>query len=200
MSAARERGMHFDYPPIEGVSAQLLLVTHEHGDHNAVDVVGGDPHVVRSKAGTFETPLGEVVSINGEHDDAAGTERGANAIVVFTLGGMRVCHFGDFGQRELREEQAQAIGTPDLLFLPVGGGPTIDGAHATRIAERLGAQIVVPMHYRTEALSFLEPIDGFLQAWTGEVHRVDTAEFDTDSLPSARPLAVVTAAPSAQTQ
>jgi L-ascorbate metabolism protein UlaG (beta-lactamase superfamily) len=200
MSRARERGLRFDYPPIEGLRADLLLVTHEHADHNAVDVVGGEPDVLRAKAGTFETPFGEVVSIAGEHDDAAGTKRGANMIVVFELGGLRVCHFGDFGQRDLRDEQARAVGKPDLLFLPVGGGPTIDGAKAAEIAERLGAAIVVPMHYRTEALSFLEPIDGFLAAWKGDVHRLDSDTLDTDSLPSTRPLAVVIAPPSAQTQ
>jgi L-ascorbate metabolism protein UlaG (beta-lactamase superfamily) len=200
MSRARERGLRFDYPPIQGIRADLLLVTHEHADHNAVEIVDGDPHVVRSTAGSFETPLGEVVSIAGEHDDVAGTKRGANMIVVFELGGLQICHFGDFGQRDLREEQAAAIGKPDLLFLPVGGGPTIDGAKAAEIAERLEAAIVVPMHYRTEALSFLEPIDGFLTAWTGEVHRLESDTLDTGSLPSTRPLAVVIAPPSAQTQ
>jgi L-ascorbate metabolism protein UlaG (beta-lactamase superfamily) len=200
MSRARERGLRFDYPPIERIRADVLLVTHEHADHNAVEVVDGEPHVVRSTAGSFETPLGEVVSIAGEHDDVAGTKRGANMIVVFELGGLRVCHFGDFGQRDLREEQAAAIGKPDLVFLPVGGGPTIGGAQAAEIAQRLGAALVVPMHYRTEALSFLEPIDGFLAAWKGEVHRVDSDTLDTESLPSTRPLAAVIAPPSAHTQ
>ncbi len=194
MSGAAARGLRFDYPPIDGVSADLLLVTHEHGDHNGVDRIGGEPHVVRSTAGTIETPVGEVVSIAGEHDDAAGTKRGPNAIVVFELGGLRVCHFGDFGQRDLREEQEAAIGTPDLLFIPVGGGPTIDGAKAVELAQRLGAGLVVPMHYRTEALSFLEPIDAFLAAWPGEVQHT-ASSFDTEELPDARPLAVVPAPP-----
>ena len=44
MSAmAASRGMQFDYPPIEGVEADLLLVTHEHIDHNGVEAIGGDP-------------------------------------------------------------------------------------------------------------------------------------------------------------
>ena len=43
MSAAAARGLQFDYPPLEGVTADLLLVTHEHADHNAVEVVGGRP-------------------------------------------------------------------------------------------------------------------------------------------------------------
>ena len=38
---AKARGMRFDYPPIEGLSADLLLITHEHIDHTATfDAVG----------------------------------------------------------------------------------------------------------------------------------------------------------------
>jgi L-ascorbate metabolism protein UlaG (beta-lactamase superfamily) len=138
MSAlAASRGMQFDYPPIEGVEADLLLVTHEHMDHNGVEAIGGEPAILRSTAGRLESPVGEVVAIASEHDESAGTERGPNTIFVFSLDGTRVCHFGDFGQRELREEQAGAIGEVDLLFLPVGAGPTIGGEQAQAIVERL---------------------------------------------------------------
>ena len=81
--------------------------------------------VLRSTAGRLESPIGEVLAVAGEHDDAAGTERGPTTLFAFTLGGRRVAHLGDLGQRTLREEQAQALGRVDLLFVPVGGGPTI---------------------------------------------------------------------------
>jgi L-ascorbate metabolism protein UlaG (beta-lactamase superfamily) len=97
MSGLTPRGMSFDYPPISGVSADLLLVTHEHMDHNAVDVIGGEPPVLRSTAGRLESPVGEILAIASEHDGSAGTERGPNTIFAFTLDGLRVCHFGDFG-------------------------------------------------------------------------------------------------------
>ena len=80
-----ERGMRFDYPPITGLEADLLLVTHEHGDHNAVERVGGDPVVLRSTAGTFHSPIGEVVAVASEHDTAAGTQRGPNMLVAFSV-------------------------------------------------------------------------------------------------------------------
>jgi len=165
MSAlARARGMRFDYPPIEPAPADLLLITHEHVDHNEVRAVSGSPVVLRSTAGKLESPIGEVVAIASEHDDAAGTLRGPNTIFVFTLDDVRVAHFGDFGQSELRPEQAAAIGAVDLLFLPVGGGFTIGASQAAAISARLQPRVVVPMHYRTERVSFLEPLDEFLDA------------------------------------
>jgi L-ascorbate metabolism protein UlaG (beta-lactamase superfamily) len=178
------RGLRFTYPPIRDVAADLVLITHEHVDHNAAAVIGGAPRVIRSTAGTFDSPVGEVVAIASEHDDAAGTRRGPNTIFVFGLGGHRVCHFGDFGQRALRPEQAAAIGRPDLLFVPVGGGPTVDRVAAAKIARSLRARWVVPMHYRTEALNFLESVDAFLAQFApAQIRRPAGPEFDTTEVP-----------------
>jgi L-ascorbate metabolism protein UlaG (beta-lactamase superfamily) len=192
---AASRGMRFEYPPIAGVEADLLLITHEHFDHNAAEAIGGEPAVLRSTAGRLESPLGEVLAVASEHDPAAGTERGPNTIFAFMLGDVRVAHFGDFGQRELREEQARAIGEVDMLVLPMGGGPTIGAAQATAIAGRLKPRWVVPMHYRTERVNFLEPLDAALERF-GRVQTLATPMFDTEELESGDgTLLVVPAAP-----
>jgi L-ascorbate metabolism protein UlaG (beta-lactamase superfamily) len=174
MSGASARGINFNYPPIEDVRADLLLVTHEHGDHNGVEAIGGDPKVIRSTAGTFD----DVVAVASEHDDAAGTVRGPNTIFVFTLGGARVCHFGDFGQPALRPEQRAAIGDVDILFVPVGGQATIGAGAAAGIVRELAPRLVVPMHYRTELIDFLEPPDAFVDAVGA--NRIDSSELTAE--------------------
>jgi L-ascorbate metabolism protein UlaG (beta-lactamase superfamily) len=175
MSGAAARGIEFNYPAIEGAGADLLLITHEHGDHNAAEVISGEPDVIRSTAGTF----GDVVGIASEHDDAAGTLRGPNTIFVFTLGGARVAHFGDFGQPALRPAQRAAIGDVDILFLPVGGGPTVGGEAAAQIVRELAPRVIVPMHYRSAAVNFLDPPDAFVEA-VGGATRADSSEFDPE--------------------
>ena len=180
MEGLAERGMQFDYPAIKGVEADLLLVTHEHADHNAIDVVGGSPQIVRSTAGTFDSPLGEVIAVASEHDDAAGTKRGPNTIFAFALNGLRLCHFGDFGQSELRPEQQRAIGSVDVLLLPVGGGPTVGGEPAAAIVRALKPRLVVPMHYRTDAVNFLDPPDAFLDALGARVEHIAENELEAD--------------------
>lgn len=191
----RDRGMTFDYPSFETGPADLLLVTHEHRDHNGVERVGGDPHTLRATAGTHESPLGAVVGIASEHDQVAGTERGPNTIFAFELEGLRVVHFGDFGQDQLRPAQAEAIGRPDLLFVPVGGGPTIGGRAAAELADDLDAIWVVPMHYRTPRIDFLEDEEEFVAAMPA-VQRLDSPSFDTAELRrNGEPLAVIPAPP-----
>jgi L-ascorbate metabolism protein UlaG (beta-lactamase superfamily) len=176
------RGMKFRHPPVEGVSADLVLVTHEHSDHNAVDGVHGSPVVIRSTAGTLDSPVGEVVAVASEHDDRAGTQRGPNTIFCFTLDGLRVCHLGDLGQLELRSEQREAIGHVDLLFVPVGGGPTTGGAAAAEVVRALAPRIVVPMHYGHDGVDFLEPPDAFLDALDARVERPRSSEVELDEV------------------
>jgi L-ascorbate metabolism protein UlaG (beta-lactamase superfamily) len=195
MSGAAASGIQFDYPPIEGVEPTLLLVTHEHPDHNGVEAIDGDPAVLRSTAGRLDSPVGEVIAIASEHDAEAGTARGANTIVVFELEGLRVAHFGDFGQSELRAEQAALLDDLDLLFIPVGGSATIDADQAADIVGQLGPRWVVPMHYRTTRINFLDTEDAFL-AHFERVERLAESRFDTAALPAGEgPLVVVPAAP-----
>jgi L-ascorbate metabolism protein UlaG (beta-lactamase superfamily) len=195
LSSLASRGVRFDYPPIVDTHAELVLVTHEHSDHNGVEAIAGEPQILRSTAGRFPSPAGEVVAIASEHDQQAGTLRGPNTIFVFQLDGARVCHFGDFGQRVLREEQAAAIGEVDLLFIPVGDGPTIGAQQAAAIVERLRPRMAVPMHYRTPRIGFLETAEAFQERFE-RVERLPGASFDTRDLPAGEgPLIVVPAAP-----
>jgi L-ascorbate metabolism protein UlaG (beta-lactamase superfamily) len=197
MEGLTERGMQFDYPPVENVQADLLLVTHEHADHNVVEAIGGSPQIIRSTAGTFESPIGEVVAVASEHDDVAGTKRGPNTIFRFILGGLRLCHFGDFGQSHLRAEQQRAIGGVDVLFLPVGGGPTVGGEPAAAIVRALQPRLVVAMHYRTDAVNFLDPPDAFLDALGAPVERLGESALESENFLGTidQPVVALLAAP-----
>jgi L-ascorbate metabolism protein UlaG (beta-lactamase superfamily) len=195
LSTATAGPISFGYPAIEGVDSDLVLITHEHIDHNAADLVDGSPAILRSTAGRLESPLGEVLAVASEHDQVAGTERGPNTIFVFELDGLRIAHFGDLGQRALREEQATAIGAVDLVLLPIGGGPTIGAEQAAAIVDRLHPRWVVPMHYRTARINFLETADAFL-ARMPQVQQFTTAAFDVEQLSAdSGPLVVVPTAP-----
>jgi L-ascorbate metabolism protein UlaG (beta-lactamase superfamily) len=193
LSAAR--GIQWDYPAIAGVEPDLLLITHEHVDHNAVEAIDGEPHTLRSTPGTHDSPIGQVVGIASEHDEAAGTERGPNTIFRFALDGLQVAHMGDIGQSGLRAEQAAALEGVDLLFVPVGGGPTLGAEQAALVVGRLRPRWVVPMHYRTQRIGFLDTAEDFL-ARADHVARLDEPVFDTTTLTHADgPLIVVPAAP-----
>jgi L-ascorbate metabolism protein UlaG (beta-lactamase superfamily) len=115
---------------------------------------------------------------------------------VFHFAGRRVAHLGDLGQRELRPEQAAALGTVDVLFVPVGDGATIGAEQATDVTATLSAKVIVPMHYRTPRIDFLEPVDAFT-ADARHVIPLDTSAFTVEDVVNGNggPVVVVPAAP-----
>ncbi len=155
------------------VEADIVLVTHEHSDHNATWLVEGNPVVVR-RTGDFiverEVPMkrtGEILTFRGYpsyHDRYNGKRYGENTIWEFYIDNIHVVHLGDLGHL-LRETELHYIKSADLLFVPVGGGGyTLDPREATVVADQLKALMIVPMHYRTEWASWVkEGIDEFLK-------------------------------------
>jgi L-ascorbate metabolism protein UlaG (beta-lactamase superfamily) len=187
------------YPPNIGyddpeLSADLVLITHEHPDHNHPEAVQGEPTVVHGlddrgqvKAitgvldrlpneaeSTWTTGVGNgehsgnaiaVSTVPAWHDNEQGGERGATTIFVVDVDGVRIAHCGDLGQEKLTEEQVTALGEVDVLLLPVGGIYTLDGAQAAEIVRQVKPRIAVPIHYKTPALTFgLQNVDAFVTA------------------------------------
>ena len=126
------------------------------------------------------------------HDNVHGAKRGPDAITVFRLGGLRVCHLGDLGQLSLTPDQVREIGRVDVLMIPVGGFFTIDGPQAAAIARQLRPRVILPMHYRTAALSpdlraKLAPPDAFLAAMHSKAAVVHVSARDLKLSPGSLP-------------
>lgn len=144
--------------PLPDVSADVVLVSHKHFDHNNVRLAKGRPKVVDS---TGQTAIKGITfkGVASVHDDKEGTLRGLNTVFVWAMGGIRFAHLGDLGVM-LSDEQIKEIGEVDVLFTPVGGFFTIDAAAATSIVEALKPKVVFPMHYKTEVMGENFPISG----------------------------------------
>jgi L-ascorbate metabolism protein UlaG (beta-lactamase superfamily) len=79
------------------------------------------------------------------------------------LDGLSVCHLGDLGHT-LNANQVEEIGKVDILMAPVGGGNTINAAQAAEIVRSIEPKVVIPMHYKTPAVTReLEPVEQFLK-------------------------------------
>jgi L-ascorbate metabolism protein UlaG (beta-lactamase superfamily) len=161
----------------------VFLVTHEHYDHNNVKDVPTDSFVVRGP-GEYEKAGVYVEGILSYHDNSQGTERGLNTIYVVRMEDMRLCHMGDFGQAKLTDEQLEAIGDVDVLFIPVGGKYTINGSEAVAIVREIEPKIVIPMHYKTPNLNMdIEGPQKFLKEMGIKPEEVETLRIAKKTLP-----------------
>lgn len=132
---------------LPNLSADILLVTHPHHDHNNIKAVKGTPFIIDGP-GEYEVKGVFVQGIPSFHDDLGGKERGKNTIYLFEAEGTRFCHLGDLGQKQLTDEQLEKIDGVDVLMIPVGGEYTIDSTAAQKIIGQIEPKIVIPMHYR----------------------------------------------------
>jgi len=145
------------------VQPQICLVSHDHYDHNAVDTVKGDPQVIR-EGGQHEVKGITIKGVSTFHDSEGGKKRGNNLVFAWQMDGIHLAHLGDLGH-VLTEQQVEQIGEVDVLMVPVGGFYTIDAAQAVQVAEQLKAKIVIPMHFKTSAISLpIAPVDEFLKS------------------------------------
>lgn len=143
--------------PFEGIGiemketyADILLISHGHGDHSAKGKVTGAYKLLEGPGEYQETGV-SITGFDSYHDNEQGRLRGHNTIFRIRADGLTVTHLGDLGcipdeglLRELR-------GT-DVLLIPVGGNYTIGPAEALELISLLEPNIIIPMHYRTEGV------------------------------------------------
>jgi len=134
----------------------LVLVSHDHADHNYTQGLKGRPKVIKG-AGKHQIQGMEFKGIATYHDTSKGKERGANTIFCFEADGINLCHLGDLGHL-LSDKDLAEIGKVDILLIPVGGFYTIDAKMASEVVQRINPRITIPMHFKTEKCGF--PITG----------------------------------------
>ena len=132
------------------LEANVVLSTHDHSDHNNIEVIGGNP-VVITGPGEYEISGVSIVGVGTYHDSVSGSERGNNTIFHLLMDGINIVHLGDLGHL-LSEEQLSQIDETDILFIPVGGNYTIDAENAAKVVAQLEPRIVIPMHYQIPGL------------------------------------------------
>ncbi|MFC2044249.1 MBL fold metallo-hydrolase [Chloroflexota bacterium] len=172
-------------------SADIVTVSHEHGDHSNVAAIRGKPEVVKD-LGTRKIKGIEVKGIPTYHDDAGGNRRGKNTMFSFEVDGIRVCHPGDLGH-QLSDKQINEIGKIDILLIPVGGFFTIDAKVATDVTAKIKPKVIIPMHYKTDKCAYsIAEVNDFLKGKTG-VSQLDTSEteFKKERLPTITQIVVL---------
>ena len=176
------------YPPDLGYSlgkptAHIVTVSHRHPGHSYVQGIGGEPRLVTGP-GEYEISGVLITGTTTFHDREQGQKRGKNTVYLMEVDEVSVCHLGDLGH-VLTAEQVEEIDSMDVLLLPVGGVSTINAPMAAEIVRQLEPKAVVPMHYKTEVLSWeLEPVDRFLkEIGVKEINSQPKLSFTRSSLP-----------------
>ncbi len=149
------------------LTADVVLVSHQHSDHNNVEAVLGTskdkkPFVI-SNPGEYEVSGVYILGISSFHDKSEGSERGLNTIYNLDVEDIRLCHLGDLGHK-LSNGELEKIGDVDILLVPVGGKYTIGAADAASAINQIDPKIVIPMHYKIPGLTVdIDDLENFVK-------------------------------------
>ncbi|MCD6106745.1 MAG: MBL fold metallo-hydrolase [Caldisericaceae bacterium] len=163
-------------------AVDIVLVSHEHFDHNAVENVPSYTQVLR---GSVEKELEgiKIKGIAGYHDNQKGSLRGKITMFKVQSEDISLLHLGDLGTL-LTDEQLKEIGEVNIVMVPVGGKYTIGPEEAWEVIKQLNPKIVIPMHYNTPFLTLdILPLDNFLEGKPYE--EKDVLEITSSTLPGA---------------
>lgn len=156
--------------PAPKVDTDLVLISSQLLDEGAIDVVPGNPQLLY-EAGVYEVKGIKFQGISTDHDRKGGRQFGTNVAWRWTQGGLTMLHLGG-AAAPISLEQKILMGSPDVVFIPVGGGPKAYHPEEAKAAIKvLNPKIVVPTQYKTGAAKGqqcdLAGVDAFISLMTG---------------------------------
>jgi L-ascorbate metabolism protein UlaG (beta-lactamase superfamily) len=171
--------------PAPSVVGDIILVSHDHYDHNSVKSVEKDGSKVVTDGRKRTIDNIEISGVDSFHDEEMGIKRGKNIMYKFIMDGIKFCHLGDLGH-ELDNEAIQKIDDVDILFVPIGGTFTVDDKQAWSVINKIKPKIIIPMHYKIGGLSLpISGIDPFLTKSKYKVTHVgNEIDIEKEDLPT----------------
>jgi L-ascorbate metabolism protein UlaG (beta-lactamase superfamily) len=139
--------------------ADVAFISLNHPNFNGFDQAAHgnkEPYVVQ---GPGEYEIGEVTARGyGVKTIYEGVER-YNTIYQVKLEDINIIFLGALGSGEIDPKILAELGDIDILFIPVGGGDVMDVPQASKLAVKLEAKLIIPMHYdKTSLEAFLKEI------------------------------------------
>ncbi len=141
--------------PFPSLEVDLVAVTHDHFDHNAVSALpAGTP--LLDDEGTRQVGQTTITGVRDLHSGNSGRAGMSNVIYVVEHEGVRYCHIGD-NRHDIPDDTLARLGRLDALMVTVD-----DSCHlltydeVNHLVELLSPRVVIPMHYYIEGLTTRE--------------------------------------------
>ncbi|MBE9100678.1 MBL fold metallo-hydrolase [Vacuolonema iberomarrocanum] len=155
-------------PP--NVNADLVMISSRLFDEGSVEGLPGNPRLL-AEAGDYDIGGQRIQGIQIAHDREGGRRFGFNIIWRWDMGGLNITHMGG-AAAPVEVEQQILVGRPDVMLVPVGGGPkAYTPEEASAAIDTLNPRIIIPTHYRTSAADpnacDISPLDDFLTLMQG---------------------------------
>jgi len=132
--------------------SDAAFVTFWHPDFNGVEQValGSKQPFLIDGPGEYE--VGQVTAHGFGVATTYDKQEGFNTIYQVRLEGMNIVFLGVLSNPDIDPKILGEFGDIDILFLPIGGGDVMEVPQASKLAVKLEARLIIPMHYDDAAL------------------------------------------------
>lgn len=132
--------------------ADAAFVTVWHPDFNGVEQVthGSKQPFVVDGPGEYE--VGQVTARGFGVATTYNKKQYFNTIYQVHLEDINMVFLGALTDPEIDPKILSEFGDIDILFLPIGGGDVLEVPQASKLAVKLEARLIIPMHYDSVAL------------------------------------------------
>lgn len=150
VSKASKRGISAKF------GADIAFVTTNHPDYNGIEQLsfGERSPLVISGPGDYEV---KEIFVKGLLSSASiAGKKYINTIYTLTVDNINIVFLGALENtkegEQLAKEAREAINSPDILFVPIGGRDVLDAKSAAKLASSLEPKLIIPMDYDSASL------------------------------------------------
>jgi len=133
-------------PPVK-FGSDVAFVSMNHENFNGIDNVGHgskQPFVV---AGPGEYEIGDVTARGWGIKTTYDKVEKYNTIYQVRLEEMNMVFLGALSSPDIDPKILGELGDIDILFVPIGGGDVLEVPQAAKLALKLEAKLIIPMHF-----------------------------------------------------
>jgi L-ascorbate metabolism protein UlaG (beta-lactamase superfamily) len=132
--------------------SDIAFVSLNHPNFNGTDQVAHGTRAPFVVEGPGEYEIGEVTARGYGVETTYDKEKRINTIYQVVLEGMNIVFLGALTDPEIDPKILGELGNIDILFVPIGGGDVLEVPQASKLAVKLEAKLIIPMHYDAQAL------------------------------------------------
>ncbi|MFM2414724.1 MAG: hypothetical protein RI911_417 [Candidatus Parcubacteria bacterium] len=132
--------------------SDVAFVTMHHQNFDGVDQVAHgtrEPFIIE---GPGEYEVGDVTARGYGVTTTYDKEKHISTIYQVVLEGINMVFLGALSDPEIDPKILSELGNIDILFVPIGGGDVLEVPQASKLAVKLEAKLIIPMHYDSAAL------------------------------------------------
>lgn len=127
--------------------SDIALSTINHPDYNGFDMVSHGDIVPFEINGPGDYEIKDVFIKGVMTNTELSGKKYINTIYSLTIENISICFLGCMSQNKISTEISEEIGSPDILFVPIGNNDLLSPIEAYKLAVTLEPKIIIPMDY-----------------------------------------------------